>query len=263
MIDDIRQKIEKLFKLSANNPSEREAQSALAKAYQLLEKHGLEIADVESKQEAAEAVGTLPGNRYSRQPSQDKFICWLLRDFFHVRVLQEPPFRRIKKEGNKVWFRSLFDTDGGRFTRRHLFIGRKTNVLIAQYVFAYLSGEFERQWKEHQASTGKGRIAQLDFYRGLYRGLHERLATEKQRMRDTATAEQRAGLVKLDQDDDVDEFMEREFPRIRHTSSGQRDITDVESFLSGQDAGKNINIRPAVNRGAGQKLLPSTKGGRS
>jgi hypothetical protein len=250
LTESILAKIRKLLELASNerNPSRHEAESAMAKVQELLAKHDLELADIEAsgRQTPQEEIGTLPGKRYRRLDPQDKLIFDILARYFQVRLLYEP-------SGYES-----FDTDNGRFCRRVLFVGKQTHVLIARYVYGFLSGEFERQWKSFAEATGKTRSSQRDFFTGLYHDLRDTLEREKKTRLETLTPDQKEGLAKLDRDEDLMAWIRDKFPEVRSTRPGLFAWPqDAESYQSGRRAGRNIHIRPAIRRGtAGPKALP-------
>jgi hypothetical protein len=254
-------KIRKLLELGSSdrNSSAHEAEAAMSKVQELLAKHQLELADVQAlgQETQEDEVGTLPGKRFSRLESRDQFVLAILGQFFHVTIIYEASMSR---SAHGRW-RDNFDTDNGRFRRRILFVGRKTHVLIAQYIFSYLTAEFDRQWETYRRETGKGASARLDFLRGLYRGMRQRLQSEKKTMYATASPQQRAGLVKVEKDEGIDQFVRERFPDLRHGRGGsQRGIADPDSYISGERAGARVNIRPAVSQsGQGPKALPGPK----
>jgi Protein of unknown function (DUF2786) len=262
-------RIRKLLNLAGEgNPSATEAASALAMAQQLMHTHQIDLLDVKERPAPDEFETHYVGDPYDRAPSQQKFICPLLRNHFHVRVLlghiytKEPVPTAIQIkiiDGKKMMCsRSIPELAGrGHGDRAVMLIGKRSAVLVGEYVYDFLFREFERLWKVHQRETGKGAYAKLDFYEGLYRGLDERLRNEQRRQECKVTPAQRQqfAVIQVNEDEALFDYFRQEYPSVNRRRSNHRERRDVDSYADGQAAGQNLNIRPAVNQGRGIKAL--------
>jgi hypothetical protein len=253
-------KIRKLLELASadRNPSPHEAESAMAKVQELLAKYELEMADIESASETPpEGFERSHDTYFKRKSPQDRFVIWLLELHFHVHVINEGP---MLFDGKYVRRNPGFDREKPWPISCYTFYGKPTNVAVARHVFHYLHAEFERQWKRYRKESGDRN--QSDFYRGLYEGLSSRLASEQKQQQKTATPAQREGLIKRERNDEgllrrfIEEIHEDFFrpPRISWNQA-MPDPPNAESVAAGHKAGKNINIRPAVNESTGRKAL--------
>ncbi len=271
--DSVVAKIKKLLELASSerNPSAHEAELAMAKAQDLMLKHDLELVDLKEKPKEDSFDKHFVGQPYRRAPASQKFIATLIQRHFHVCVL----YSRVVLSPGKM---PCTYSRKGKFIHRHdipeyagmtgserewlrgmQLLGRKTNILIAEYVHDYLSGEFERLWRRHQEETGKGAYAKLDFFEGLFRGLDQRLNDERRRCERAITPEQSEELVKRSEKEALASYLHQEFPSINHRRDSWRETRDVDSFKEGMGAGQNINIRPAVNESNGTKSLPAAR----
>jgi uncharacterized protein DUF2786 len=265
MNDSIIAKIQKLLRLaSEGNPSQEEAAAALAKAQQLMMEHEIESLDLKEKPEVDEFSKHFIAEPFDRAPASHTLIAQILQKYFHVKVLYCP----IDPVGGMYF--ALRRDKRGRISREEIpqfaflpkgkrgmqLIGRKSHLLIAEYVFVFLSWEFDQLWSQHQHETGKGAYAKLDFFKGLYQGLSQRLRNELHREEREMPVEQcqKFALVKADEDKALSDYFRQEFPDVQRRGYG-RETRDVDSYEDGKRAGQRLNIRPAVNEGRGTKLL--------
>lgn len=258
-INPVLLKIRKLLELASEdrNSSKHEAESAMAKVQELMMKYELDMEDVEKHGTAEpESFVTMPsGEPFTRDSVQSTFCIWIVQDFFHVKCFTAHDFVLLSVPGKPGYRKIKHICEGEKWEgRRHVFLGRKTNVQIAQYVYGYLHEEFQRQWKQYHNETGGGN--RLDFFRGLYIGLRDKLRSERGMLELQA---QREGLVKHDDSAALKEYIEQEFPETGRHSSGPRGWMDRDSVDDGKRAGRKLNIRPAVNESRGTRSLPPTR----
>jgi hypothetical protein len=261
--DSIVSKIQKLLKLAGeSNPNSEEAGAALAKAQQLMLLHEIEVLDLKEKPEPDEFTKEFVGAPYDRAPGWEGFVSQLLQDHFHVRVVRS----RVFMPGGKVPFSFGGDSKvidipkyAGMPEAEYAIqlIGRKSHVLIGEYVYEFLGWEFERLWAQHRHETGKGAYARLDFFEGLYHGLNQRLKDERRRDERTIPPEQnnQFALMKADEDKQLNAYLHQEFPHLRKGARRYREMGDVDSYQAGKRSGQDLNIRPAINSAKGTKLL--------
>ena len=265
MRDSVVAKIQKLLRLaSEGNPSQEEAAAALAKAQQLMMEHEIELLDLKEKPEVDEFSKHFVAEPFDRAPASHALIADILKQYFHVRVLYSP----VDPVGGR-YFASRLDKHD-RVTREEIpeyaflpkgkrgmqLIGRKSNLLIAEYVFDFLTWEFEQLWSQHQQELAKG--AKVDFFQGLYQGLNQRLGEERRREERDIPTDKRSKfeLAKTDNDKALSDYFHQEFPRVANRKYAWG-VHDLDSFEDGKRAGQSLNIRPAVNEGRGTKLLKS------
>jgi len=266
MNNSVVDKIQKLLRLaSENNPSTEEAAAALAKAQQLMMEHDLELLDVEEKPAPDEFSKHFVAEPFDRAPTSQILIAQILEEHFHVKVIYAPLWVeggmystvRIDRQGKTIGRQEIpefaFKPKGKRGMQ---LIGRKSNLLIAEYVFDFLTWEFEQLWSRHQQETGKGSYAKRDFVRGLYEGLKQRLRDERRRKERQVPAGQheKFAIVRADEDKALSDYFHQEFPKVEHRNHRWHGH-DADSFEDGKRVGQNLNIRPAVNEGRGIRLL--------
>jgi hypothetical protein len=255
-MSDVVQKIQKLLELASaeRNPSPHEAESAMAKVQELLIKYELDMAEVEqsAKPQNEEFVTDPYGEPFGREPMELRFASMIVSRHFHVSVFWSRG-RLLHREGKYCFFKKIFDPPPPGNSRRLVFLGRKTNVAIAEYVHGYLCAEFKRQWERYHKETRQGN--RLDFYRGLCRGLDSRLEQEREVIvsasRSIGKELMRRNVAELE----LEDYVHSVFPRVSHTGRRSRGVADTASLDAGSKLGRKLNIRPAVNEAKGQKFL--------
>jgi hypothetical protein len=240
--ESLLERIKKLLSLAGEaNASREEAALALAKAQQLMLLHQIDVMDLQEKPAPDDFSKQFVGQPYNRAAASQKYIVWLLQEPFHVRAIFYPilgaqtktPLYVKKLDKRYRQFIKIPEYAGMKGNEGMQFVGRKSNLLIAQYASDFLTRGFERLWKQHQQETGKAAYSKLDFFQGLYHGLNERLTDERRRTEREATPEQQHqfSIVKVDEENALNDYIGQEFPSLRHASkSGYRERRDVDSY---------------------------------
>jgi hypothetical protein len=251
------EKIKKLLELASSerNPSAHEAESAMAKVQELLAKYELDLTTVEqsAKPQAEEFVTNPYGEPFERTPMEHRFAAWIVQSYFQVSVFTSTGYSLHNLGKGKIMIRRIFETsEDPRFGRRVCFLGRKTNVTIAEYVYGYLCAEFRRQWERYHNETGSGN--RLDYYRGLRVGLDRRLEQERK----VITSDRpKSGTDLMNRKEaELDSYVHSVFPSVSHSGHRSRGIQDSASLAHGTKAGGKLNIHPAVNQARGTNALP-------
>ena len=214
-------KIRKLLALS-RSPNQHEAESALAKAYELMERYHLELADIKEKPEFERHRGTYG----KREPLEFRFTFPILRDFFHVQVVSH---------GSPRWGDFAFTICGTR-----------QNILIAEYVAAFLFVTYQNLWKTNirelttpRMGLKRKRQIKENYYLGVYRGLNWRL---KEAQRQFAGGNL-VGLIKLS--DALTDYVAQQFPNMMENKIKYRH-NDNGALHAGFLDGKQIDIRKPI-----------------
>jgi hypothetical protein len=249
--ESVLSRIKKLLELASTerNPSAHEAESAMAKVQELLLKYELDMEAIENHgtadEEPFETVSY--GDAISRDTVQRKFCRYIVEEHFHVKTFTCYGLVIFRVGRGRVGSKRMgWPAD----ERRLVFLGRKTNVQVAQYVYGYLHDEFERQWKRYHKETAGGN--RLDFFRGLCRGLDERLRKERTAV---ACTEKQEGLVRRDDAEALESYVGTVFPSPGHARRRSRGLVDGASYSDGNQAGRKLDIRPAVSDSKGIRQL--------
>lgn len=208
-MDNILEKIEKLFKLAASDNA-NEAALASAKALELLTKYNLTKAKVDENAQKNFAIKVEPikGNK----AVDDAFIMPFLQEFFFVKVLYT------------------------HSERVYEFIGKPENIKVALYVRAYLKTIFlslyKKQAKLQGWTHGRNKSA---FYLGLAKGLREKLNAAKSTDAD--------GLLVINAE--LNKFVSSLYPNLK-TKAGRSIRGSHEAVSVGTAIGRRINISKGI-----------------
>lgn len=237
MIDDpvdeaILDKIRKLFALSSS-PNQHESESALAKAYEIMEKYNVDMSHLATRDDQYVRESY---SKRGRAPVEDLFIRWIVEEFFSVKT--------VHIRGHR-----------GMYT--YCIVGKKHNIIIVEYVFGFLRRTFNALWKIASKTLTRKRMSRSrklklrnTFYRGIYVGLHSKLKDTKEHF------QQQTGIM-LVKDANLDDAYAAFFPtatskKIQLRSPSNR---DTGAFLDGFDRGKQIEINKPIGGGSERHLL--------
>ena len=173
-------KIKKLFRLSGNNPSQEEAETAMMKAQELMAKHGLQMNKIgfETKQEVSK---TYTGTRTTR-------IWWWEKQLANTIA---PNFRCISVVQDFGSEKQLF------------FVGHHCDTVLAKEVYEYARHYILFAVKEYAQETQKNmREVKNQFLSGFVRGLQQKFEDQKKQ-------HQEWGLV-LAMSQDVQDYIQNE-----------------------------------------------------
>jgi hypothetical protein len=222
--DRLRDVVAKLLSL-ASSPNEHEAAAAMRKARHLLLKYNID--QVERDVERRFGSRTLGPVRGRHHP-WEQTLASLLNDYFFVEV---------------IWVGS-FDARTARRGTQLAIYGTETNLELADYVHAYLTGLVDQLWRDYKRARGlSGDRERLRYYEGLLRGFLQKLAEQQTRL----VAEH--ALVPV-RDDKLHDFFRWHHPRVRTTLTAG--VAPSRVYQDGKRAGRGIDIRrPLATRGDG------------
>jgi hypothetical protein len=194
-------KIKKLLRLS-ESPNENEAQSALAKAQELLAKHNLKTSDLNIEGDDIKPVTVVVGKRL---PTWKKT---LIAELCHYNNCQ-----------------SFFTIT--LFERKITIIGRHVNVICVQNMFDFLNQAIKR------ISKGLGE----SFRMGVVARIADRLEKQQNEIK---RKNQKWGLVVSKNTKALDEWFR--LHGIYKTAKYTTTITDRSGFSAGYAAGESISL---------------------
>lgn len=204
------EKIKKLLSL-ANSDNEHEAQIASERAQALLLKHNITQATVDRAQ--AEFVGEK--FEFKRKPVEMKFIHSILGQFFFIEIVYS------------------------RHKGHYQFFGTEENVQTALYVEGFLNNAFKRLYKieakKQGWSHGKNKNA---FFLGVYKGLSEKLESQKEKMVPKHSDNEKALMIVNKQ---LTSFVQNQFSKLR-TESNRRINANPDAVAAGREQGRKLNI---------------------
>jgi len=249
-------KVQKLFALGTS-PNQAEAESAVAKAHELLARYNMSLKDVsvDDKEFVQEALFEGKTNR----PSWQRDMAHIIADHFMVTMISV-------RYGNHAENHS-YGMAMGNNIRTFKIVGDPANVEMASYAVSFLVATYKRlgdayikvykkELKEEydvdnfQSLIGHLVKARTSYYHGLNIGLQEALRKQVQR-------EEEMGLV-LVKDPDLQKYIES----ITNGNLKHQKNADINPAAANQgiEDGKNIRIRGAVETDSAQSGRPLALG---
>ncbi len=230
---DVVRRIRKLLAL-ASSDNRHEAEAALAKAQALALKHNVALALAASGGTPTDYEYRIALEPRKRIPSYVWNITWIIRRHYFTKVIKSHFEDRAGLLG------------GGRFQTIELF-GTADNLDLALYVFHYLLEQGEREWERH-ARGGPGKTRRkISFLSGLYDGFCEKL--DRERAAAEAALDARSLALIRREDPRFDDFLRERFPHLRR--SGRSRMIDTDTYGKGVEAGRELQLRPAMTQRSG------------
>ena len=235
---NIARKVQSLLALAdkGRNNSDAEADLALSKAYELLTKYHLTLDSVHHRNsfdlEDDTVIETEIDTKSGSIPSKTTFIIWILQDHFRIGCI----FHTRYVDGKRRRFIS--------------FIGAKSDIDVAQYVFVYLGDEFERRWKQHKNITGATTNEKKGFLYGVYKGFDRKLKNKRRKTAKEMGVDEKY-LMKNDYA--IEDYIRKSYSNLSGASMNWKFSTG--SYLDGIEAGKSITVHSAVKNDNSKKPL--------
>jgi predicted SprT family Zn-dependent metalloprotease len=225
----ILQKVRKLTAL-AEGTSRHEAEAALLKARELMQRHDVDPGRVAAN---SEMIAVSVGPVLRRRLSHHHMLALVLQDFYAVNVIWVPSPMPLAagvgkgvRAGEPEWGTTLE------------LCGRIRDVRLAGYAHDYITRYIEQSWQALPTAMRRGQNGRRDFAMGVLGGFREALEGQNRRPECRALVRQ--------QDPELNAFYERRHPHVR-TRSGGRLQLNHELVRAGKDAGRQLRIRPGVD----------------
>jgi len=153
--DKMMVRIKKLMSL-AQSRNQHEAEAAMAKAHELVDKYNIDLVRLEKDRAF---VSIFLGKPMLRRFREEHRLAYLLGEFYYVYVL---------------WV-STYVMDKGKMGRVLEISGTDKNVQIAGYVYAFVNRFIESQWRAYNRNKGLNRYRRTDFALGVLEGFERKL----------------------------------------------------------------------------------------
>lgn len=216
---DVFRKVKKLMALSTSS-NKNEAEQAMIKSQELLLKHNIEAKYVESLHEEKVFL-----KRIMKQPKKNAkmvTVAKILEAFFVSVVFSRGP------EGTYLEI-----------------LGSKVNLQIAEYVADVLNQKLDDLWDQiKQEHKLKGLTAKNSFFLGIAKGYCNKIHALKTSYQNDVTQ----ALVIIEKQ--LEKAKALAYGRLSYTTS--RSGFSATASTLGEQAGKALNINPAVNQTAHQ-----------
>jgi len=222
-------KVRKLFALG-DSPNKEEAESAVAKAHELLVRHNLSMQDVDVKDK--EFIEAMLFDDKANRPSWQRDLGLIVAHHFMVSFI-----------GTIDSTRAIY-VNSGNNAKSYKVVGTTVNVELALYTLNYLLGTYKSLADGFMKETkGIGSIGDRvkmrnSFYLGLNLGLQE--ALKKQ-----VKSEEERGLV-LVKDPDLEKHVD-DMCNGRTSQAKRNSDVNPAAAMAGAEAGADIKLRGAVS----------------
>ncbi len=229
--DKIMNRVKKLMAL-AQSQNRHEAESAMAKAHEFIEKYNIELLARDEDRHFESVFVGKPALRHFRE---DYHLAGLLQDFYFVYGIWVPAYVLDKGKMGSVLEIS----------------GTIQNVRIASYVYDYVKRFIDSQWQRYNKERGLNRYRKTDFAVGILKGFRSKLKSQDaQRKRHKG----KWGLITI-QDPLLREHVGYKYPYT--TSIRGKVLRGYKEVLrDGIGIGKKLVISKGITqKGTSRKLL--------
>ena len=227
------EKVQKLLALSKSS-NINEAAAASAAANKLIDQYRLSQADLELQGEASEPYEEDGSYIYE----SGKITRWKQS---LVQCL-------VKHYGLYVWNDTYYPQ--GRQVSRYRLVGRKSDITVAKYMFAWLTMECQRLADLY--AKGMGRVYVASYCAGFVSGVSLQLNASRQDIQNQASS---GALVKINARSSEAEAYLKAFRTnlvTRKTYSAAQ--TNYQAFAEGKVSGQNLHLGSSLP-GAAPKML--------
>lgn len=232
--DKMTGRIQKLIALGESS-YKGESESALAKAYELMERYKIRVA---RKQETGKIFLTRPlGILFKKMPSYIWTLGRIISNYYNVKYIQS----------------HCYIGDNSRRGYKYIEIfGEPHHLDIAEYVFYFLIFEAERQWLEFKQSEQYTHFhGKVQWIANFMFGFSRKLNDHKVKVNNRMASENCQSMI-LQYDTILDSRYRSNYPTMRTISTN---TTHRKSGSGGFDAGQNTSIRTAVRGGNSNGLM--------
>ena len=249
--NEVVEKIRKLLALGSSQ-NQHESERALMKARELALRHEIDLATIdpfagEKRVEEKYEQTQVPTGK--RRSICQRYISWIIANHFKCKVLY----------------------GGGRWHGTHLvFVGRTSDIKMAEYVQSYLTETFFRCWNEYKKATGATLSERNSFFHGFYNGLDAKLSKEALTVKAHVLSEieiakgqgaaesvnQSHALMVVTDKEKLDEAVHTFFPKLGTYRGGRGGGGSHSSsaMAAGRVAGGSCNINRPIGAGSSNHL---------
>lgn len=218
--DKILVRIKKLMALSESQ-NRNEAESAMAKARQLIRKYNINDMAANRDREYQSIFLGSPRLRHFRE---DYFLANLFIDYYFV---------------DGVWV-SAYVLDKARMGRVLEISGTVKNLEIAEYVYEYIENYINAQWNGYNKGSAFTRYHKTDFAIGIITGFRQKLDDQDRSKKDHGKRE----IIAVN-DPNLKQFIKYKYPRLR-TTSKQATHRSRQLIDDGMTIGRNLIISKGI-----------------
>ena len=232
-ISPIIEKVQRLLALS-KSANIHEASAAANAANKLIDTYRLSEADIECMSDAGEPIEEDSEYIYE----SGKITPWKTTLVHHL----------VKHYGCVHWNDTSYAT--GRQVSRYRLVGRRSDIGIAKYMFAYLTAECQRLAAIE--AKGKGRVFVGSYCKGFVDGIATQLAASRKDAQQTASSN---AIVKINaREEEAKAALYKFHTNLRTVKSQSHARIDASAFYQGKVQGQNMHLGASLSSG-GAKML--------
>ena len=228
--DKIMLRVKKLMAL-AESQNQHEAEAAMAKAHEFIEKYNLDLLDQDGNRDF---VSVFVGNPALRHHREDYHLAHLLQDSYFVQG---------------IWI-SAYVLGKGKMGSVLEITGTIQNIKIAGYVYDFVRRFIDSQWAQYNKDKGLNRYRKTDFAVGIVEGFSSKLKSQDEKKKGV---KKRYGLIKIE-DPLLQNYMAYRYPR---TMKFNRRVSNQDGNVlkDGRSIGRKLVIHKGVSEKARNRRL--------
>lgn len=220
-ISDVIAKVIKLLSLSTSSNA-NEAANATSAANKLIDAYRLSQADLENHSQVTESVVEDDEHAYV----SGRVTRW------KEKLLQT----LASHYGAVIWNDCHYPS--GRLVTRHRLVGRRSDIEVIKFLFAYISSECQRLCDLE--GKGKGKVFCNSYCIGFVNGIALQLQTSRVEVAKEATE---SALIKINQREfESNKFLMTLHPNLKTKTSTTNNLIDSNALGKGLEHGKNFHL---------------------
>jgi hypothetical protein len=214
-------RVKKLLAL-AESKNRFEAESAMAKAHELIARHNIELNRNEDRRRF---LSIFLGSPALRHPREDYHLANLLQDYYFVTGIWVPAYVIEKQKMGRVLEIS----------------GTAQNLKIADYVHGFIVQFIDARWRKYNHGKGLNRYRRTDFSVGIIEGFRHKLESGVKKQK---TGKDIFALIQKG-DPQLQKYFKFKYP---HTTSVKKAAArqDARVLNDGKKLGKKLVIARAI-----------------
>ncbi len=233
-IDKVIAKVQRLLSLSSSSNA-NEAAAAMNAANKLIDQYRLSEADLSSNHSDLDPMMEDSDSIYETgriNPWKSTLVVVLAKHY-----------------GCAVFNNMTFPN--GRKVSHYKLVGRKSDIAIVRYFFAYLMAECQRLCEKE--AHGKGKVFANSYCFGFVAGIKQQLLESRKEAEKEATGN---AIVAINRREEESKNFMNQLYRLKQSKGSSQSQTDYRAYSQGLEQGKSIHLGHGLNSGnSGVRLL--------
>ena len=234
-LESLMTKIAGLLRLSKSS-NENEAAFALSKAQELMKKYNIEESDLSNTKEEIIEIDFYVAHSDTKYVTRLSY--WLSKAFFCKAIMVK---RNVSEDPNKI-----------KFENEIRFIGKKSDVAVATYIFSYVSGFLAYKTSEYMKSIkSKSQKIKIEYTLGFVTAVCEKLeAIEEQNKKNesfTPAEESKLYEVMVIKNSLIVQYMNEKYNDKLHNKDAKTEMISAKNYDAGYEDGKKVGIHKGLD----------------